>query len=57
MGKEMAYDIRPRPFESYSEWKKRRRMAWLSKMSYSDRKKIDEFLTKLTLFREETKNG
>lgn len=49
-------DIKPLPFESYSDWKKRRRMAWAKKMTYYDRKKIDEFLTKLTLYREEVKN-
>lgn len=49
-------DIEPLSFESYSDWKKRRRMAWAKKMTYSDRRSIEEFLTKLALYRKEAKN-
>lgn len=50
-------DIKPKPFESYHDWKKRKMMAWASKLSYSDRRKIEEFLVTLKLYREEMKNG
>ena len=50
-------DIKPLPYEGYHEWKRRRRMVWYSKLNYTDRKSIDEFITKLSLFIEENKHG
>lgn len=48
-------NIKPLPYEGYHEWKRRRRMVWYSKLSYTDRRSIDEFITKLSLFIEENK--
>ena len=53
MPKIVVPDLKPLPYESYYDWRRRRMRAWAKKMTYSDRKKINDFIARLTLYQAE----
>ena len=48
-------ELKPRPYESYHEWKLRKCKEWASHLTLDEKMTIRDFLNRVALYREEAK--